>query len=169
MSALSSRSPILLAIACASFSAICLSQQPGPNVNVLPSYGLPGSTDPLLGDGYLQRQVEPAIAASSFNPDHIFTAFIDYRTVSIAGDVTMPGDPNLGTAGEAWIGCSRSYDRGRTWFGCMVPGFPQDTSAVGQQSPLYGLTAAGDPVLAPGVTQSSPRSPIPPARTEPPW
>ncbi len=137
---------------------IALAQQPGTNVNVLPAYpssanltqpfypfppGPPAIslTDALRGDGYLQRQVEPVVAASSYNPDHLLAAFGDYRTVSI------PGSTSATVTSEGWIGLSRSYDRGHTWFGSMVPGFPQDTSSVGKSSPLHGLQAGSDATL----------------------
>lgn len=145
----------LLLLAAATFA-----QQPGPNVNVLPA--LPASnartipqppgtpplippafnlTDFLRGDGYQQRQVEPSIAASSYNPDHIVAVYGDYRTVALpestTGTVTSTG----------WMGISRSYDRGQTWYGGLIPGFPQDTSAVGQSSPLYRLNAGSDATI----------------------
>jgi hypothetical protein len=127
-------------------------QQPGPNINVLPSYPngtfappFPPLTDPLRGDGYLQRQVEPAIAVSTYNPDHILAAFGDFRTTAIPNDQGTPEDST-----EGWVGLARSYDRGRTWFGSMVPGFPKDTSAVGRATPLFqaGLQAGTDVGIA---------------------
>ena len=138
---------------------LSFAQQPGTNVNVLPSYpnsagstqtfypfppGPPAITltDALRGDGYLQRQVEPVVAPSSYNPDHLLAAFGDYRTVS------LPGSGSATVTSEGWIGLSRSYDRGHTWFGSLVPGFPQDTSAVGKASPLFGLQAGSDAILA---------------------
>src|ERR1700736_4137588 len=146
-------SGILFLVAC---QTIALAQQPGTNVNILPSYpnsatpsqpfypfppGPPAIslTDAIRGDGYLQRQVEPVVAPSSYNPDHLLAAFGDYRTVSI------PGRTSATVTSEGWIGLSRSYDRGHTWFGSMVPGFPQDTSSVGLNSPLHGLQAGSDP------------------------
>jgi hypothetical protein len=139
------------------FSAVlAYAQQPGPNVNVLPSYPngifappfpppVTSLTDSLRGDGYLQRQVEPAIAVSTYNPDHILAAFGDFRTTAIPNDQGMPEDST-----EGWVGLARSYDRGRTWFGSMVPGFPKDTSSVGQATPLFkaGLQAGTDPAIA---------------------
>jgi hypothetical protein len=133
-------------------------QQPSPNVNVLPAYPngnpsppfppLPISlTDALRGDGYLQRQDEPVIAPSTLNPDHLLAAFNDYRTVSIPND---SGLPEAGSV-SGWIGLSRSYDRGKTWFGSMVPCFPGDPaigSTLCTNSPLTGLHSSSDPVLA---------------------
>ncbi len=41
------------------------------------------------GDGYLQRQVEPTIAVSTRNPDHLLAFFVDYRAVDIADDIGL--------------------------------------------------------------------------------
>jgi hypothetical protein len=58
--------------------------------------------------------------------------------------------------GDTWMPVYLSFDGGTTWsgappfpngFNTMVPGFPTDTSAAGQASPLYGLDGAGDPVI----------------------
>jgi hypothetical protein len=144
-----SRIVLLIAI-----QTLASAQQPGANVDVLPAYPngnasppfppLPITlTDATRGDGYLQRQVEPTVAPSTYNPDHILAAFGDYRTTSIPNDTGLPG-----TAANGWIGLSRSYDRGHTWFGTLVPCFPQDTSAVCAKSPLTGLQSGSDPTLA---------------------
>jgi hypothetical protein len=144
-----------------SMHAIVTAQQAGTNVNVLPSYPigptvppffplqpLPGlssaelQADSLKGDIYLQREVEPVVAASTYNPDHLVAAFGDFRTVDIGTDTGVPGN-----AAEGWIGYSRSYDRGKHWYGAMVPGFPQGTSSADLNSPLYGLNAGSDAVL----------------------
>ncbi len=45
---------------------------------------------------------------------------------------------------------SRSYDGGLTWSGAFLPGAPFDQSPASLASPVYGLQAATDPVLAPG-------------------
>ncbi len=44
---------------------------------------------------------------------------------------------------------SRSYDGGLTWAGGFLPGADFDDSAASLASPVYGLEAATDPVLAP--------------------
>lgn len=143
---------VLAALACAPNG---LAQLPRPNVNVLPAYPNGKASPPFppppisltdaeRGDGYLQRQVEPVIAASTLNPDHLLAAFNDYRTVSIPNDTGLPEE---GSA-SGWIGVSRSYDRGRTWSGWMVPCFPQDTAALCASSPLTGMTSGSDPTLA---------------------
>ena len=58
--------------------------------------------------------------------------------------------------GDTWMPIYLSFDGGTTWAGAppfpngfqtMVPGFPTDTSAAGQASPLLGLDGAGDPVI----------------------
>ena len=58
--------------------------------------------------------------------------------------------------GDTWMPIYLSFDGGTTWSGAppfpngfqtMVPGFPTDTSAAGQASPLLGLDGAGDPVV----------------------
>ena len=58
--------------------------------------------------------------------------------------------------GDTWMPIYLSFDGGTTWAGAppfpngfqtMVPGFPTDTSAAGQASPLLGLDGAGDPVV----------------------
>ncbi len=132
----------------------------------------------LRGDGYLQRQVEPTIAVSTRNPDHLLSFFVDYRAVNI------PGDPGLGeqtqtfvlamkatnmmlagliplpevplfevppvAAAEAWVGGSASHDGGLTWSGFMMPGASFDHSLISEDSPVYGLEAATDPVAVAG-------------------
>jgi hypothetical protein len=127
-------------------------QQAGQNTNVLPAYPI-GNTFPpapianatqaeaLKGDNYGQRQAEPVVAASSFNPDVLVAAYNDYRTVVFASDT------GLGSAGYSWMGYSRSYDRGKHWYGAMVPGFPGGTSAADLSSPLHGLLQGSDPAL----------------------
>jgi len=156
---------------------LALAQQAGENINVLPVV-FP-QDDPeweLKGDGYLQRQVEPSIAASTRNPDHLVAFFNDYRAVDIADDIglgeteTMVALVNIAreimmaaswislpeihlppiAAAEAWVGMSRSYDGGLTWSGAFVPGGPFDASPASLAAPVYGLQAATDPVVAPG-------------------
>jgi hypothetical protein len=163
-------------------------QQAGQNIPVLPVVSPADEPDDwwVLGDGFLQRQVEPTIAASPLNPDHLLAFFNDYRAIDAAeGDVGL-GEGELATtlgaltlarrflptsvtstlphipyfeippraATEAWIGGSRSYDGGLTWSGFYVPGASWDPDGndplISQQTPIYGLEAATDPVLAPG-------------------
>ena len=51
------------------------------------------------------------------------------------------------TTTDAWAGFYYSSDGGANWVNSLVPGYPTDTSAEGQASPLFGfVTSAGDPV-----------------------
>jgi len=51
--------------------------------------------------------------------------------------------------GHGWMGLGFSADRGETWINSLVPGYPEDTSAEGRASPLYGShTDLSDPVAA---------------------
>jgi hypothetical protein len=134
-------------------------QQASQNIPVLPVIPNlePGEEgyDPLWylkGDGYLQRQVEPTIAVSTRNPDHLLSFFVDYRAVDVpddiglgeetqsfalamkaahlafAGLISLPEVPLVEAppiaAAEAWVGGSRSYDGGLTWSGFFMPGAP---------------------------------------------
>src|SRR4051812_11999138 len=152
---------LLVAIVSAiSMHVIVWAQQAGTNVNVLPSYPI-GNTFPipldpvthqpirtssaadnLKGDNFLQRQVEPTIAASTYNPDHLLTAFGDYRQVDFPNDTGLPGN-----AAQGWLGYARSYDRGKHWYGAMFPGFPGGTSPADVNSPVRGMFAGSDPTL----------------------
>ena len=128
-------------------------QQASQNIPVLPV--ITEADDDLWylkGDGYLQRQVEPTIAVSTRNPDHLLSFFVDYRAVDVADDIglgeetqtlaltakavnmmlvgliSLPDLPFLEAppiaAAEAWVGGSRSYDGGLTWNGFFMPGAP---------------------------------------------
>ncbi len=151
-------------------------QQANQNIPVLPVVLPEDSADDWykLGDGFLQRQVEPTIAVSTRNPDHLLTFFNDYRAVDIpydeglgegelmaalslkmtdfmmAGLVSLPEIPTaqaLPTAtAEAWVGGSRSYNGGLTWSGLFMPGSPFDDSPASLAAPVRGLEAATDPV-----------------------
>ncbi len=154
-------------------------QQANQNIPVLPV--VPNAGDPdwfLKGDGYLQRQVEPTIAVSTRNPDHLLAFFNDYRAVDVPDDeglgegtqvaalaldtvdlmmagllpglgVSLPPAPPMAAA-EAWVGGSRSYDGGLTWAGMFMPGAPFDNSPASLASPVWGLEAATDPVAVSG-------------------
>lgn len=56
--------------------------------------------------------------------------------------------PAGATAAEAWMGVYFTYDRGKNWTTGLLPGFPEDVSAEGLNSPLHGFEAATDPVIA---------------------
>jgi len=169
---------VVMAMTCA--QPVVMAQQAGENINVLPVV-FP-QEDPeswfLKGDGFLQRQVEPTIAASTRNPDHLLAFFVDYRAVDMADDIglgetntmvamfnttrtimmatsglSLPtlsrdGSPPIAAA-EAWIGMSRSYDGGLTWSGGFLPGAPFD-SGSSITTPVDGLQAASDPALVAG-------------------
>ena len=52
-------------------------------------------------------------------------------------------------SGNQWPGYYRSTDGGATWRSSLVPGYPNDTSPLGSQSPTKGSCAsAGDPTQA---------------------
>jgi hypothetical protein len=120
-------------------SGALVAQIPGRNVNMVSGTTLPD------GDPYLQRQNEPSIAASTRNPLHLLGGSNDYRTVDI------PGLPNSEETGDAWLGVFKSVDGGQRWKSTLVPGYPQDQSAVGLASPLKGYQAGADPVVRAGT------------------
>jgi VCBS repeat-containing protein len=156
-------------------------QQANQNINVLPVILQQDEFDEewfKLGDGFLQRQVEPTIAVSTRNPDHLLAFFNDYRAVDIPDDEGL-GEENQNVAlllntfdflmaglvpipdvlvvrpppmasSEAWVGGSRSYDGGLTWSGLFMPGAPFDLSPASTASPVFGLEAATDPVAVAG-------------------
>ena len=97
------------------------------------------------GDPFLQRQNEPSIAASTRNPQHLLAGANDYRTVD------LPGLTDDLENGDAWLGIYRSTDEGLTWKSTLLPGYPQDTTAVGLASPLHGFSAAADPTVRAGA------------------
>ncbi len=173
-------------LACAAH-AVTTAQQAGSNVNVLPVFVETVAVDPeeakrealVRGDLFLQRQVEPSIAVSTRNPDHLLAAFNDYRAVDFVPDDIGLGERSASAGGpgglfarlfgwlaprfgrpapsglpegaavaEAWIGLSQSATAGVRWSGWLLPGSPVDTSAVSLLSPVHGLEAATDPVLA---------------------
>jgi hypothetical protein len=155
-------------------------QQASQNIPVLPV--IPESSGEadwyLRGDGYLQRQVEPTIAVSTRNPDHLLSFFVDYRAVDVpddiglgegtqtfalamktsnlmlAGLIPLPQIPLFEeppiAAAEAWVGGSASHDGGLTWSGFFMPGASFDHSLISEDSPVYGLQAATDPVAVAG-------------------
>ena len=127
-------------ILAAGTAALLQAQIPGRNVNMVSGDKWPD------GDPYLQRQNEPSLAASTRNPLHLLGGSNDYRTVDI------PGLPNGGETGDAWLGLYKSFDGGQRWQSTLLPGYPQDTSAIGRTSPIYGYQAGADPVVRPGTS-----------------
>ena len=118
---------------------ILFAQAPGQNINMVSGTIWPA------GDPYLQRQNEPSVAVSSRNAEHLLGGANDYRTV----DIPNPQAPNI--LGDAWLGVYSSLDGGETWKSTLLPGYPQDTSAVGVASPLHSFTVATDPTVRAGT------------------
>ena len=118
----------------------------GRNVNMVSGTTLPG------GDPWLQRQNEPSVAVSSRNPLHLIAGANDYRTVDMAiSEGELPGKAQGAMAGDAWVGIYKSFDGGESWITSLIPGFPQDNSAVGTASPLKQFSTAADPIVRAGT------------------
>lgn len=123
------------------FLPVCIAQTPGQNINMVSGTSFP------TGDPYLQRQNEPAIAASSRNPSRLLAAANDYRSINI------PAPPGVkDETGDAWLGVFKSFDAGATWQSNLLPGYPQDVSPEGLASPLHGFTTGADPVVRAGTS-----------------
>src|ERR1700758_1689299 len=127
--------------------APAVSQVAGENVNMVSGLTWP------YGDPFLERQDEPSIAVSTRNPLHLLAGANDYRSVDLNLPEVQPGDTSLTNTptGEPWVGQYLSVDGGAHWQSTLLPGYPQDTSARGMNSPLHGFTTAADPVLASGT------------------
>ncbi len=99
------------------------------------SCGSDATTPGAGGDGGGNRQAnEPSVAINPNHPKVIVAGANDYCTVQ--------------TVGDAWMGFYVSKDGGRTWKNSLNPGYPTDTSAEGQASPIFGRAgAAGDPIM----------------------
>ncbi len=95
------------------------------------------AADPIAVCGTNRRQQnEPSVAIDARNPQVVVAGSNDYCTVE--------------RAGGTWTGYYRSTNGGATWTDSLLPGYPGDTSAEGQASPLQklGITNTGDPVQA---------------------
>ncbi|MBA2345155.1 MAG: exo-alpha-sialidase [Rubrobacter sp.] len=95
----------------------------------------PDDNDVDSNDGGSRRQAnEPYSVVDPTDPKTVVAGWNDYC---------------LSDLGAGWQGFAFSRDRGETWTNSLVPGYPQDTSAEGKASPLYGdHTDAGDPIAA---------------------
>jgi len=116
----------------------------GRNVNMVSGSKLP------FGDPWLQRQNEPSIATSTRNPQHLLAGANDYRTIDIPDDFKLPGIEGTASA-DAWLGVYESFNGGESWITTLLPGFPQDASSEGQNSPLFGYETACDPIVRAGA------------------
>ncbi len=120
----------------------------GRNVNMVSGKQLPG------GDPYLQRQNEPSIAVSTRNPQHLLAGANDYRTIDLPFQDGIPSfqfeNVNAPVA-DAWLGVFKSYDGGQSWSSTLLPGYPQDTTLTGMNSPLKAYGTAADPVVRAGT------------------
>ena len=92
-----------------------------------------GDLDPNDG-GKFRQDNEPFAVIDPTDPDVVVTGWNDYSQTDLSA---------------GWQGIGFSTDGGETWVDSFVPGYPADTSAEGQASPLYGdHTDAGDPIAA---------------------
>jgi hypothetical protein len=79
-----------------------------------------------------RQQNEPTVAIDPTNTQIVVAGSNDY-CASIVNN-------------EVWAGYYRSTDGGQTWSLSLVPGYPDDTSDVGEASPVHGSCgASGDP------------------------
>jgi hypothetical protein len=92
-------------------------------------------TPPADEGGGERQQNEPTATVAPNNTMHMTAGANDYCTTQ--------------TTTDAWAGFYYSNNGGTSWTNGLLPGYPTDTSAAGQASPLYRFTlAAGDPVQA---------------------
>jgi hypothetical protein len=101
--------------------------------NPAPVAATPGDADPNDGGGERQQN-EPAVAVDPTDPTHVVASWNEYCTSDMVG---------------GFLGLGFSTDSGETWVNSLTPGYPEDTSAEGRQSPMFGKQAVGsDPLLA---------------------
>jgi hypothetical protein len=95
----------------------------------------PADGDSDINDGGSRRQGnEPFSVIDPTDPATVVAGWNDYCQTDL---------------GAGWQGFGYSRDGGETWTNSFVPGYPADTSAEGQASPLFGRhTEAGDPIAA---------------------
>ena len=130
---------ILAAMCCLTMARDAAAQAPTPGQNV----NMVSGTKWPFGDPFLQRQNEPSIAVSTRNERHLLAGANDYRTVDLPVADIVPGPMSA----DAWLGVFKSFDGGQTWQSTLLPGYPQDKSAVGMASPLKGFSAGADPTV----------------------
>jgi hypothetical protein len=98
----------------------------------------------FIGDP-LQRQSEPSIACSPYNPLMCVAAANDTKLVN------APSLADVAPTADAWLGLFWTTNGGKSWTNKLVPGFPRDASPEGLASPLRGKEAAADPTVRAGV------------------
>ncbi len=82
-----------------------------------------------------RQQNEPTIAVDPSDTDVVVAGANDYCAAIVNSEV--------------WAGYYRSEDGGTTWANSLVPGYPDDTSDLGEASPVHGTCgASGDPTQA---------------------
>jgi hypothetical protein len=95
-----------------------------------------GVIDPTMASCSTGRrtQNEPSVAVDPRN-----------SAIMVAGSNDYCAEIENGS-GNVWAGYYRSTDGGTTWLDSLVPGYPDDDSALGSASPAHGsCAAAGDP------------------------
>jgi hypothetical protein len=94
------------------------------------------ATTPTAGGegGGNRQQNEPAVAINPSNPLILVAGSNDYCPTQ--------------TTGDAWMGFYVSTDGGSSWVNSLNPGYPTDTSAEGQASPIFKRAGnSGDPII----------------------
>jgi len=98
-----------------------------------PVAATPGDLDPNDGGG-ARQQNEPAVAVDPTDPTHVVASWNEYCTSDMVG---------------GFLGLGFSTDSGESWVNSLTPGYPEDTSTEGRQSPMFGKQTQGsDPLLA---------------------
>ncbi|WBO65463.1 sialidase family protein [Streptomyces camelliae] len=98
-----------------------------------------GGSDPTIAACSVNKrqQNEPTTTVAPHNRQLLTAGANDYCAAATTG-------------GSAWAGFYYSADGGQSWTDSLLPGYPTDTSAEGQASPMYQMheNQAGDPVQA---------------------
>ena len=147
---------LLVAVALLISTGISTKSNPGPDGELVVgrNVNMVAGQDEFGGDPYLQRQNEPSMAVSTRNPMHLLAAANDYRTVEVPfTEGRLPGiELSASADGDAWMGIFKSYNGGQSWTSTLLPGYPQDISALGMASPLHGYEVACDPTVRAGTS-----------------